>query len=44
MDKKLNAEKARQEDSALNKALLWVAGAIILEILLVLIDRYYINF
>ena len=44
MEKDLKTEKARQEDSALNRALLWVAGAIILEVLLVLIDRYYINF
>ena len=44
MDKKIKVAKERQEDAALNRALLWIAGAVILEGLLMLVDRYYINF
>lgn len=44
MDKKIKVAKQRQEDAALNRALLWIAGAVILEGLLMLIDRFYINF
>ncbi len=44
MDKKQKTAKDRQEDAALNRALLWVAGAVILEGLLMLVNRYYINF
>lgn len=44
MDKKMKTAKERQEDDALNRALLWVAGAVILEGLLMLINRFYVNF
>lgn len=44
MDKKQREERRRQEDIALQRGLLWVAGAIALEALLVLVNRFYINF
>lgn len=44
MDKKQREERRRQEDIALQKGLLWVVGAIVLEALLVLVNRFYINF
>lgn len=34
----------RQEDRNLNRALIWVGAAIILEFFLVLVNRYYINY
>ena len=40
MDKKQREERRRQEDIALQRGLLWVAGAIVLEALLVLVNRY----
>ncbi|MGI5962927.1 MAG: hypothetical protein ACOX7N_04315 [Lawsonibacter sp.] len=43
MDKKQREARRRQEDQALNRGLLWVAGAIVLEGLLLLVNRYYIN-
>lgn len=43
MDKKQREERRRQEDIALQRGLLWVAGAIVLEALLVLVNRFYIN-
>ena len=42
--KKQREERRRQEDIALQRGLLWVAGAIVLEALLVLVNRFYINF
>ena len=44
MDKKQREARRHQEDIALNRALLWVGGAIVLEVLLLLVNRYYINF
>lgn len=44
MDKKVRTARERQEDDALNRALLWVAAAVVLEGLLMLIDRFYVNF
>lgn len=44
MENSKKAEKRRQEDATLNRALLWFAAAVILEVLVLLIDRYYINF
>ena len=44
MDKKQREERRRQEDIALQRGLLWVAGAIVLEALLVLVNRFYINY
>ena len=36
--------RPRQEDRGLKRALIWVGAAIVLEFLLVLVNRYYINF
>lgn len=36
-------ERRRQEDIALNRGLVWVGVAIVLELFLVLVNRYYIN-
>ena len=44
MDKNEREAQRRQEDRALNRALIWVGVAIILEFLLVLVNRYYINY
>ena len=44
MDKKQREERRRQEDIALQRGLLWVAGAMVLEALLVRVNRFYINF
>ena len=44
MDKKQREERRRQEDIALQRGLLWVVGAIALEALLVLVNRFYINY
>ena len=44
MDKKQREERHRQEDIALQRGLLWVAGAVVLEALLVLVKRYYIEY
>lgn len=34
----------KQEDQALNRATLWVLGAVVLEMLVFFVNRYYINF
>ena len=44
MDKNMKEARRRQEDTALNRALMWVGGAIVLEGLLLFVNRYYINF
>ena len=44
MDKKQREARREQEDIALQRGLLWVAGAVVLEMLLVLLNRFYINF
>lgn len=44
MDRKEREARRRQEDAALNRGLMWVGVAIILEALLLLVNRYYINF
>lgn len=44
MDKNQREARRRQEDQALNRGLMWVGGAIVLELLLLLVNRYYINF
>ena len=44
MDKKQREARRHQEDIALQRGLLWVAGAAVLEVLLVLLDRFYVNF
>jgi len=47
MEKKLTEAQReaqqRKEDQALNHGLMWVGGAIVLEALLLLVNRYYIN-
>ncbi len=44
MDKKQREARRHQEDIALQRGLLWVAGAIVLEVLLVLVNRFYVNY
>ena len=44
MDKNQREARRRQEDRALNRGLMWVGGAIVLEFLLLLVNRYYIHF
>ncbi len=44
MDKKQREDRRHQEDLALTRALLWVAAAVILEGLLVFLNRFYINY
>lgn len=44
MDRNEREARRHQEDQALNKALIWVGAAIVLEFLLVLVNRYYINY
>lgn len=43
MDKNQREERRRQEDIALNRGLMWVGAAIVLELLLLLVNKYYIN-
>lgn len=44
MEKDQREARRHQEDIALNRALLWVGGAIVLECLLLFVNRYYINY
>ena len=44
MDKKQREDRRHQEDLALTRALLWVAAAVVLEALLVFLNRFYINY
>ena len=44
MDKKQREARRHQEDIALQRGLLWVVGAVVLEALLVLVNRFYINY
>lgn len=44
MDKKQREARRQQEDIALQRGLLWVAGAVVLEVLLVLLNRFYFNY
>lgn len=44
MDKKQREARRHQEDIALQKGLLWVVGAVVLEALLVLLNRFYISY
>lgn len=44
MDKNQREARRHQEDMALNRGLLWVVGAVVLEMLLLLVNRYYINY
>jgi len=44
MDKKQREARRQQEDIALQRGLLWVVGAVVLEVLLVLLNRFYVNY
>ncbi len=44
MDNKKELERRKQEDIALNRALLWFGAAMVLEFLLLLVNKYYVNF
>ncbi len=44
MDKKKIAASKKQEDIALTRAILWFAVAMVLEFLLLFLDKYYIGF
>lgn len=44
MDKKQKALLRKQEDTAFNRAMIWVGVAIVFELLLLLVNRYYFNF
>lgn len=44
MDKEARAAKKQKEDQALNRVLWWFGGAVVLEFLLLLLNRFYINF
>ena len=44
MNKNQKEEQRRQDDLALNRGLVWVGAAIVLELLLLLVNKYYINF
>ena len=41
---RVKAERQRQEDIALSKVLYWFGGAVVMEVLLFLTKRYYIDF
>lgn len=43
MNKNQKEEQRRQEDRALNRGLIWVGAAIVLELLLLLVNKYYID-
>lgn len=42
--KEQQAQRARQEDVVLNKVLWWIVGSVILEALLLLLNRVYVNY
>ena len=44
MNKKHHEEQSRQEDQALVRGMLWAAGAVVLECLLFLLNRYSFNY
>lgn len=44
MDKRERTERAKQEDAILNKVLLWIVGAVVLEALLLLLNKYYVHY
>ena len=44
MDKNQREVRLRQEDADLNRGLLWVVGAVLLECLLLVVNRWYIKF
>lgn len=44
MENKKNAAKKKQEDIALSRALIWFGAAMVVEFLLLLVNKYYVNF
>lgn len=44
MENNKKADKKKQEDIALTRALIWFAAAMVVEFLLLLVNKYYINF
>ncbi len=44
MSKERKADKRRQEDRTLNRVLGWFGGAVVLEFLLLLLNRFYVHF
>ena len=44
MENKKNAARKKQEDIALTRALIWFGAAMVLEFLLLLVNKYYVNF
>lgn len=44
MDKKQRELQRYQEDAALNQALIWVGGAVVLELLFIFVNRYYFHY
>lgn len=44
MDKRVKSERARQEDAVLHKVLYWIVGAVVLEFLLLLVNRFYVKY
>ena len=44
MDKRTKAERAKQEEAAMNRVLIWIGGSVVLEALLLLLNRFYSNY
>lgn len=44
MDKREKTARAKQEDVVLTKMLYWIVGAVVLEFLLLLLNRFYVNY
>lgn len=42
--KEQNAQRAREEDIVLTKVLWWILGAVVLEALLLLVNKFYVNY
>lgn len=42
--KEQQAQRAKQEDAVLNKVLWWIVGAVVLEALLLLLNKVYANY
>jgi len=44
MENRKRADRKKQEDIALTRALIWFGAAMVLEFLLLLVNKYYVNF
>ena len=44
MDKRTKAERAKQEEAAMDRVLIWIGGSVVLEALLLLSNRFYSNY